>query len=289
MSQPRFAGLDCSQPWLAPLRTTAERISAHQPWRNMVNEIASQRQLVNHQGMPIHFAAQSELPPGVAYESFISCTGRVPTRDNLHDFFNALVWLIYPLAKARLNAAQSQEIARVAASAVPAALPPHRSALPTDAAAAGARVRGALRDRATVFDENAALLVTSEASVEAALREHDWQQALVMHRADFGGSCEVRLFGHALMEKLVSPYKAITAHVWKLTVERGFFILDETEKSRQVDALLSRKVEQDLLTTAPMALPVLGVPGWWPLQDRAFYDDPAVFRPKRTVKGRDQS
>jgi hypothetical protein len=26
---------------------------------------------------------------------------------------------------------------------------------------------------------------------------------------------------------------------------------------------------------------VLGVPGWWPGQDEAFYSDDSVFRPKR--------
>ncbi|HBZ06685.1 MAG TPA: DUF3025 domain-containing protein, partial [Massilia sp.] len=30
-------------------------------------------------------------------------------------------------------------------------------------------------------------------------------------------------------------------------------------------------------------LPVLGVPGWWPEQDAAFYADTSVFRPKRVA------
>jgi hypothetical protein len=30
-------------------------------------------------------------------------------------------------------------------------------------------------------------------------------------------------------------------------------------------------------------LPVLGVPGWWPGQDEAFYLDQTVFRPKRAA------
>ena len=37
------------------------------------------------------FVPQSNLPPGTAYEQFIFDTHRVPTRDNLHDFFNGLV------------------------------------------------------------------------------------------------------------------------------------------------------------------------------------------------------
>ena len=243
--------------------------------------------------MAIVFAEQSELPPGVAYETFISCTGRVPTRDNLHDFFNALMWLTYPLAKARLNAAQADEIARLsgpasASTSTTQAAPEWCHAVPPAMpAGTGAGVRGVLRDRATVFDENAALLVTSENSVETALRNHDWRQALVAQRGSFGTRCEVRLFGHALVEKLVTPYKAITAHVWLLRVDAAFFMLDESEKRCQVDALLGGAITTGLLKVPPMVLPVLGVPGWWHAQDDVFYGDPTVFRPKRSLKAPD--
>jgi hypothetical protein len=55
---------------------------------------------------------QSELPLGHAYETHIAQTGGLPTRDNLHDRFNALVWLHLPRLKALLNAVQAQEISR---------------------------------------------------------------------------------------------------------------------------------------------------------------------------------
>ena len=39
--------------------------------------------------------------------------GRVETRpDNLHDFFNALIWLAFPRSKARINAMHAAEIPR---------------------------------------------------------------------------------------------------------------------------------------------------------------------------------
>lgn len=283
MSTGPASAIDWDRPWLAPLRRIAALLPVDQHWRNAASAIALQRGLVNHQGMPIVFAEQSELPPGMAYESYIGRSGRVPSRDNLHDFFNALVWLTYPLAKASLNAAQAHEIERLALAADPAPAESGQVALPTLLAATNANVRGVLRDRATVFDENAALLVTSETTVEAALRSHDWRQALVMQREAFGTCCEVRLFGHALMEKLVSPYKAITAHVWTMRVEPGFFALDEPEKQRQVDLLSGAAIRNGLLRVPPMHLPVLGVPGWWSVQDDAFYADQMVFRPRRSI------
>ena len=286
MSRLRFPEIDWAQPWLLPLRAVASGVLAHDDWRSAANAMAVQRQLFNHRGLPIVFAEQSELPAGIAYETFISRTGRVPTRDNLHDFFNALVWLTHPLAKARLNAAQASEIARLSAwtSDTHWSSATDQVAPPAPPARAVINVRGVLRDRATVFDENAALLITSETSVEAALRQHDWHQALVAQRAAFGTTCEVRLFGHALMEKLMAPYKAITAHVWVLRVECAYFTLDETERQCRVDGGLSRALEEGLLNLPAMSLPVLGVPGWWPSQDEAFYEDRGVFRPRRSAR-----
>ncbi len=61
------------------------------------------------------FVPQESLPEGTAYEEFISATGNVPTRDNLHDFFNGLVWQTFPLIKRELNALQAAQIAPPAA------------------------------------------------------------------------------------------------------------------------------------------------------------------------------
>ena len=85
---------------------------------------------------PVRFVAQNELPDGMAYEQFIFTTRSVPTRDNLHDFFNGLVWTRFPHTKQRLNQLQAQVIAAEGVQAV----------------------RGPLRDALTVFDENGAVL-----------------------------------------------------------------------------------------------------------------------------------
>ncbi|RYF02650.1 MAG: DUF3025 domain-containing protein, partial [Oxalobacteraceae bacterium] len=53
------------------------------------------------------FVTQDALPPGTAYEAHIFATATIPTRDNLHDFFNGLVWLHFSEAKLRLNALQA--------------------------------------------------------------------------------------------------------------------------------------------------------------------------------------
>ncbi|MGZ9031203.1 MAG: DUF3025 domain-containing protein, partial [Burkholderiaceae bacterium] len=139
-------------------------------------------------GRPIRFAAAGAAGD-TAYEAHVARTGEVPTRDNAHDFFNALVWLAFPRSKARLNALQSQAIAATG-------IAPHR---------------GALRDAATLIDENAVLLVTRRADIVDALRRHDWHSVFVGHRAAWGLEVRPVVFGHALLQKLTAPYKAITA------------------------------------------------------------------------------
>jgi hypothetical protein len=230
-------------------------------WRLAINDAATASGLHNHRGLPIQFVHQEALPSGMAYERFISDTGMVPTRDNLHDFFNALVWLTYSRIKVRLNALQAAEIER-------------RAAMP-DA------VRGKVRDAATIFDENSVLLIVSDEALSVALREHAWGQLFIEQRLAFQSCCEVRLFGHALMEKLVHPYKAITAHAWVVSAQQEVLLLPEQKKREWLDRAVAEKLCRDLNTSNFTPLPVLGVPDWWREQDAAFYADEQVFRPRR--------
>jgi hypothetical protein len=263
----RFSDLvDWTRPWLAPLLPVAQPILQSTDWRNALNSAATATGLCNHRGLPIRFVPQSELPEDTAYEAFISATGAVPTRENLHDFLNALVWLACPKIKTQLNAMQSAEISRAGAH--------HAS-------------RGKLRDAATIFDENAALLVVREneagRALAEALRGHRWQEVFLARRADFGRHCEVWLFGHALMEKLVAPYKAITAHAWPVMASEEVFLMPYQEKRAWIDDAGAKQLAKGLATSDFTPLPVLGLPGWWPGQDDAFYEDAAVFRPKKNA------
>ncbi len=261
-----YSVIDWSRPWLASVLPAAEKLLAQVDWRAALNQTACTLDLRNHRDLPLQFIPQEELPEGVAYESHISAAGKVPTRENLHDFFNALVWLSFPRIKRQLNALQAAQIASLGIG----------------------KSRGPARDAATIFDENAALLVleNSERGRELlySLREHQWQQAFIEHRQDFGSVAQVWSFGHALMEKLVQPYKGITAHAWVVWVEPDFFQRDYYQQVQQLDCQVSTQLQSHTLTTADYTpLPVLGVPDWWQGQDQDFYADASVFRAKRRV------
>jgi Protein of unknown function (DUF3025) len=159
--------IDGSQPWLAPL---AE---------------------LGPQPVPVRFVAADALPQGEAYEAFIARTGSVPTRDNLHDHFNRLVWRRHPAIKQRLNELQAAEIAACGIGAT----------------------RGALRDALTLFDENGALWPDAPPALAKALAARDWRALFVVHRALWQHH-RFEVFGHALLEQLATaPRKGLTAHV----------------------------------------------------------------------------
>lgn len=258
-------------------------IGWHAPWFQFLNGVGPQadqqiragaavRDALNAPVLaPVRFIPQADLPAGVAYESHIFATGGVPTRDNLHDFLNGLVWTRFPATKRRLNVLQAQAIAQ--AGGVQA-------------------TRGPLRDALTLFDENAALLQAPE-PLWQALQARDWHALCVMHRA-LWAQARLVLFGHALLEKLVAPYKSITAHVLCLPVppELGpppLHANADTTTAQSAphpwDAWLAQQLAPDWLARKPFTpLPVLGVPGWWPANaDPAFYADAQVFRPARAA------
>jgi len=225
---------------------------------NAVGVAAALNAAAPAQACPVRFAPGDAAAPGEAYEAFIRRTGLVPTRDNLHDFFNGLVWMRFPLSKAQLNRLQAQAIAAQGVGAV----------------------RGPVRDAITVLDENGALLLappTVAAVLWPALLARDWHGLFVTHRA-LWAQARLVLFGHALMEQLVSPRKPITAHVWVLPFEPS-----GDDPLSALDAALAADLSAPRLAAKPFTpLPVLGVPGWWPdNEDPLFYADTSVFRPAR--------
>ncbi|WP_296951234.1 DUF3025 domain-containing protein [uncultured Massilia sp.] len=265
MALESFAEIDWTRPWFDTVRPAFGSL-APGPFIAAFNANAARLGLVNHRGQPIRFVPQADLPPDTAYEAFIGATGRVPTRENLHDFFNGLVWQTFPRIKRELNALQAAQIA----------------------AAGVGKSRGPARDAATIFDENAALLLVRDDDDGRALaddlRAHRWVDALWTRRARFapGGGAEAWLFGHALMEKLVAPRKAITAHTRIVFAPADVFALGWDGRRDWIDATLAQALARDGLSNAAFTpLQALGVPGWWPGQDDVFYRDEAVFRPKR--------
>jgi hypothetical protein len=274
-----LAEIDWSQPWFAPWRELGESTAQLALQQRSVAEALN---AINHavkreagagsgdiasaasvnttraglalgDANEVKFVPQSALPEGQAYEDFIFKTAQVPTRDGLHDFFNGLCWQRFPLAKRRLNQLQAAEIETQGVRAT----------------------RGPVRDSLTLFDENVVLMHAPD-EVWAALQARDWLKLFVDLREQWQ-HVHLVLFGHALLEKLVTPYKSITGHVYRVYSEINSY------NEAELDAWLVHDLQPAKLATKPYEpLPILGVPGWWEANaDRVFYEDTNVFRPKR--------
>lgn len=300
-----FADIDWHAPWLSHLNQLAligdavKNLSGSNEQKNQIahddqpidiiasllNE-ALKSQVTSPTTKPIHaqqaqilrFVSQNALPEGEAYESFIATTGNIPTRDNLHDLFNGSIWLTFPKTKAVLNYHHMIEIAEQ-----------------------GIREsRGRVRDTITIFDENGAVLVTSNIRISDALIDFDWQASLVKPRAQWDNpkqtnphaEAAVYIFGHALLEQLVQPRKPLCAHSIIVTVTPDFFTLSPSERMRYLDNKVAQYMHELLLkddvTPRQFApLPILGVPYFWAENENPhFYEDGYVFRRGRRQKNK---
>jgi hypothetical protein len=236
--------LDWDAPWHEPWRAVGRPVGLDVGRGSPVQEALNRCQLT-----AVHFVSADDLPLGVAYEQHIFEMGRCPTRDSLHDFFNGLAWLVLPLSKQQLNRVHVAQIAENGATGQ----------------------RGPVRDAATLFDENGAVLCAPE-PLWAALGQRDWKRLFVGLRP-LWQQARLLVVGHALLEKLAAPRKNLTAHVWAQPCQGGTLA--------EIDTWLAGQLTAGRLAAKPfLPLPVLGIPGWCPAsEDISFYDDPLVFRP----------
>lgn len=240
--------LDLNAPYCDHWRPLIERT-----WP-LLNEHSSVSTLLNQLkpvDFPKHFVPQEDLPEGEAYESFIFETNGIPTRDGPHDYFNALCWFLFPQSKIQLNQVQATQIQRDGVY----------------------QQRGPVRDAITIIDENGLLLACSDELWDALITKN-WQRAFVELKEHWQDSQAV-IFGHALIEKLLNPYKAICAHVLRVPQQSGLFDL------QFIDSWLSQQLNEAQLATKPyIPVPIFGIPGWHADQgDPDFYEDKQVFRP----------
>ena len=254
-------------PWYNSVRAAAARVPYSGNWLAGLNKSARQRKITNADGLPLHFIEQTALPHDVAYESYIAQTGGVPTRAVPHDYFNALVWLSFPNTKSLLNEIHRSQIALHGVS----------------------ERRGPVRDGITLLDENGAIFVVAEGvdgtELAHALSAHDWLKLFYDDPGKLTQNSTVYLFGHAVMEKLVSPFKAITAHALIVQAPRVFFSYSQSQQMHWLDEQLNERLRyqypEQISPSMLTPLPIAGLPGWWAAQNADFYLDQSVFRPKR--------
>lgn len=265
------------EPWIphfaasAPLQSsfgTVAPLFAGEGWPalSLLQQAVRQAGLHTASGLPLQLVPPGNSSDDLGYEMRLHLRGELECREhNWHDFFNALVWLAFPRAKAALNARHAQVLAASRGAAGPG--------------------RGAVRDALTLFDESGVIVLSADAGLLQLLRDFQWRTLFWTRRADVMRNMRFVLFGHALCEKMLKPYKGITGHGLLLDVDREFLELPPPAQLVQMDARITAQLTdpRGLQRTAQLApVPVLGVPGWCADNEAAaYYDDQAYFRPGR--------
>lgn len=258
--------LQCLQPWdvlQRPARGVAQALAGYWP-----QAAAGVSVPLSGGGLPVRPVPAVADLNALAYERHIADTGELPTRDNAHDWYNALVWLAFPHTRRIINSLQLADA-------------------DADASVLGANGRTRRRDALTLLDENGAVLVTADAAMADALVRHDWHSLFVARRADWPAMAQVWVMGHALFEKLEAPRLDLCAHVrvwvmgagpWQSWSSQPFDV-----KRQAVDAWLAADIQLGLQRPGDLRpLPLMGIPGWHAGNaDSAFYNNSAVFRPPR--------
>lgn len=215
-----------------------------------LNALASDLDIQQARDLPLRFVAPDGRLSARDYETHILQTGEVPTRaDTWHDLMNALVWLRFPRFKAALNAAHGE--------AIP---------LETDT------LRGRRRDALTVLDESGVWVLSRDPDLPDLLTGHVWQTLFWHHREAVQSDMQFVVVGHALLEKMLAPYPAITGKCLMLPTVS----LDANDaEPLAVRALYALASPRQL---AP--LPVQGIPGWDVANAQAaYYANTDIFRP----------
>lgn len=244
------------------LREPLQRLINLPAWPGLarLNECAAN--LRNYRGKPIRFVANEDTTGSAHYETRIAESGEIATRENWHDFFNAMSWLAFPAAKsaisemhARLLSARGEKELR------------HRS-IP--------------RDVLTLFDEGGIIVSSSNKSLLELIRRFEWKTLFVERRTDVIACMRFNLFGHSMLEKALDPYVGVTAKAILFLVDDTFLATDHFAQMRHIDQRVAAWVMDETNLSSSMnfsPLPWLGVPGWWKENELpAFYDNAQYFR-----------
>ena len=250
-------------PIFAPLAASLVRLPADRwPSHDELNALAAG--LATASGKALRFVPPSAGPrPG--YEAHIDATGEVPTRaDNWHDLFNALAWIAYPQAKARINA--------------------QHAAILAERGEEETRHRSPERDALTLFDEGGVAIAASDPALLRLVVDFEWKELFWRRRDAVQGKMKFFVFGHGCFEQSLAPYIGMVGKTVFVPVDDFFHMLPIEAQLPRVDEELARHFASRSRFPSPKSMapmPVLGVPGWhFAAQDEAFYDDAAHFRSK---------
>jgi hypothetical protein len=233
-------------------------------WPNCQQLMVLLKNTCNINGQKIQFLPDDEKLPAadLYYEERIGRTGIVCTRENnWHDFFNAMMWVMFPKIKQTISARHLHEISLQ-----------------------NSTKRTSVRDSLTHFDESGVIVAYSNADLMQQIVDHQWKQCFFESKNCWFQSIQPFILGHALYEKFLNPYIGLTGKALFVEVEQDFFGCSKEEQIQQLDLAVFKILSETDILIKPKnfkPLPLLGVPGWYEENKQVeFYDNNKYFREK---------
>lgn len=222
------------------------------PSLDALNAESQARRTTQGGGLPLRFVQPAGRLSARAYETRILHTGEVPTRaDTWHDVLNALVWLRFPRFKSALNMA-------------------HGDAIETETDTQ----RGRRRDAMTVLDESGVWVVSRTPDLSALLASRAWHALFCEQRQAVESDMQFVVVGHALLEKALAPYPAMTGKCLMLDAP--------TLDPDAVEPAAARALDRIDTPHQLAPLPIQGIPGWDTGNGHTdYYNNADIFRPPR--------
>lgn len=271
LAQARLLDADC----YVSIRAAAARLNFSDmkvPDIHALNQLLqnSPQPIVNANGHAISFAAQNMDPGAYGYEAQIFSTGAVPTRpDNIHDLFNALAWVSFPLSKAAIN----------------------RRHIAVRENLADGKNRNPVQDALTLFDESGVIVVSDRPDLLECIERFEWKKLFWRQREQVAQHMRFFLFGHGLMEQILNPYVGLTGKSLLINVESAWLsssidgVASDHALLQHIDARSRMLIDSPTCFARGrelLPLPLLGIPGWSTDNEReSYYDNVHYFRSGR--------
>jgi len=233
-------------------------------------------QTCNQAGNPLSFVAQGLAPQCFedGYEPRIFLKGEIQTRiNNWHDYFQVLIWSLFPRIKSSLNALHYREALKRS----------HTSPQQTN--------RGPIENALTLFDECGIIITSDDIKLLEMVRCFQWKELFWQHRERLERRLSCFIFGHALYEKAISPYVGLTGQALLIKTPPRFQALPLTRQASQLDQRLARFLSSSdsgvpFDTGVLTPFPLLGMPAWDSDNDNEhYYNNSEYFRQGRNKPG----
>ncbi|KAL9650492.1 hypothetical protein ABK040_004711 [Willaertia magna] len=246
--------------------------------KHYFSEIDNTLQFVNQNEILTNNNLQNEIP--FWYENFIFKNCKIPTRENnLHDFYNMLIWLTFTKTKSYFNYLHLKN-------------------------SNNTKNRTTLQNFITLLDECGVLIFVKNNYFnffKENLENMKFKDLFFKNKKEIIDNCHFIIIGHSIFEMLTTkPYIGYTTKCLILNINdlqfneiQSITINDNIKEylnnfQKNIDFIFYEYLENNntkLIPSNLLPLPILGIPNWWKENEKEeFYENKNYFRESKSRK-----